>query len=63
MRVAAVDGLGARYLADDDEPASSASGSGGMARSFAQAFAAERPLKTIKAYSPNRSTSKPTAPR
>jgi alanine dehydrogenase len=54
MRVGALAGLGARYLAHEDASVVGILGSGGMARSFAQAFAAERPVKTIKVYSPNR---------
>ena len=51
MRVGALAGLGARYLARQDASVVGILGSGGMARSFAEAFAAVRPVKTIKVYS------------
>jgi alanine dehydrogenase len=54
MRVGVLAGLGARYLAREDAHVVGILGSGGMARSFAQAFAAERPVTTIKAFSPTR---------
>lgn len=54
MRVAAYEGLGARYLAREDTTTVGIIGSGGMARTFAWAYAAVRPVKLIKAYSPTK---------
>lgn len=55
MRVGALAGLGAKYTTAPDAQTVGIIGSGGMARSFAQGFAAVRPVRQIKAYSPNRS--------
>lgn len=54
MRVGALSALGARYLAREDASIVGILGSGGMARSFALCYAAVRPIKTLKAYSPTR---------
>src|SRR4051812_1542722 len=53
-RVAATAALGIRYLARPDARGLGIIGSGGMARSFAVAAAAVRPLDTIRVWSPNR---------
>ena len=53
MRVGATAALGARYLARANAEIVGMIGSGGMARSYALAFAAVRKLRKIKAYSPN----------
>ena len=53
MRVGATAALGAKYLARPDAEVVGMLGSGGMARSFATAFAAVRKIRTIKAYSRN----------
>ena len=52
MRVGALAALGARYLSREDSATVGIIGSGAMARSYALAFAAVRPVKKIKAYSP-----------
>lgn len=52
MRVAALFGLGAKYLARADASVVGMLGSGGMARSHLTAFAAVRRIKTAKVYSP-----------
>lgn len=52
MRVGALAALGAKYLSRQDSETVGMLGSGGMARSFAMGFAAVRPIKKIKAYSP-----------
>src|SRR5487761_1194822 len=52
MRVGACAGLGAKYLAREDASAVGMIGSGGMARTYLEAFAAVRPIKQVKVYSP-----------
>ena len=52
MRVGACAGLGAKYLARDDASVVGMIGSGGMARTYLEAFAAVRPIKQVKVYSP-----------
>ena len=52
MRVGALAALGARYLSREESVTVGILGSGGMARSYALGFAAVRPVKKIKAYSP-----------
>jgi len=54
MRVGAVYGLGAKYLAREDASIVGMLGSGGMARSHLMAFAAVRKIKKAKVYSPTR---------
>ena len=54
MRVGALAGIGTRYLARPDASVVGMVGSGVMARSYLQAFCAERPIDRVKAYSPNR---------
>ena len=54
MRVGALAGIGARYLARPDASVVGMIGSGGMARSYLEAFCAERPIERVKAFSPNR---------
>ena len=53
MRVGATAALGAKYLSRSDAGTVGMLGSGGMARSFASAFAAARKIQKIKVYSPN----------
>jgi len=52
MRVGACAGLGAKYLARKDASVVGIFGSGGMARSYLEAFDEVRPLKRVKVYSP-----------
>jgi len=54
MRVGALAGIGARYLARPGASVVGMIGSGGMARSYLQAFCAERAIQRVKVYSPNR---------
>jgi ornithine cyclodeaminase/alanine dehydrogenase-like protein (mu-crystallin family) len=53
MRVAGGAGLGAKYLARRDSRVVGMIGSGGMARSYLEAFRAVRPVSKVKVYSPN----------
>jgi len=53
MRVGALYGLGAKYLAKKDASVVGMIGSGGMARSHLRAFAAVRKIRKVKVYSPN----------
>jgi ornithine cyclodeaminase/alanine dehydrogenase-like protein (mu-crystallin family) len=53
MRVAAAAAVAAKYLAREDSERLCILGSGGMARSHAEALCAVRPIKTIDVYSPN----------
>ncbi len=55
VRVAATAALGIRYLSRPTARRVAMLGSGGMARSFALAVVAERPIESIVAYSPTRS--------
>jgi ornithine cyclodeaminase/alanine dehydrogenase-like protein (mu-crystallin family) len=52
LRVGALAGLGAKYLAKDEAATVGMLGAGGMARSHLMAFAAVRPIKRVKVYSP-----------
>jgi alanine dehydrogenase len=55
LRVAASAALGAKYLSRPESKVMGIIGSGGMARSFAEAFSVVRNLTTIKVFSPTRS--------
>ena len=55
LRVAVSAALGAKYLSRPDASVLGIIGSGGMARSFAEAFCVVRNLTTIKVFSPTRS--------
>lgn len=52
LRVGALAALGAKYLAKRDAATVGMLGAGGMARSHLRAFAAVRPIKQVKVYSP-----------
>jgi alanine dehydrogenase len=52
MRVGGGAGIGARHLARREASRVGMLGSGGMARTFLQAFCAVRPIKHVKVYSP-----------
>ncbi len=52
MRVGAGAGIGARHLARADAESVGILGSGGMARTYLEAFAAVRPISRAKVYSP-----------
>jgi alanine dehydrogenase len=54
MRVAGGAGLGVKYLSRQDSRVVGMIGSGGMARSYLEAFKAVRPITKVKVYSPNR---------
>jgi alanine dehydrogenase len=54
LRVGALYGLGAKYLARSEASVVGMLGSGGMARSHLMAFAAVRKIKKVKVFSPNR---------
>lgn len=51
-RVGATAGLGAKYLSRPDSHVLGMLGSGGMARAYAQAICAVRPIEELKVYSP-----------
>ena len=53
MRVGGGAGIGVKYLAREDSHVVGMLGSGGMARTFLQAFASVRGIKLCKVYSPN----------
>jgi alanine dehydrogenase len=53
-RVAATAALGAKFMASSNASVLGVIGSGGMARSFAAAMKAVRPITRIQAFSPNR---------
>jgi alanine dehydrogenase len=52
MRVGGSAGLGAKYLARDDAHVVGMLGSGGMARSYLEAFTCVRPITTCRVFSP-----------
>ncbi len=54
MRVGADSGIGASYMARHDASVVAMIGSGGMARSHAESFAAVRNIKRIQVYSPTK---------
>ena len=54
MRVGAVYGLGAKYLARKDAAVVGMLGSGGMARTHLAAFSCVRKIKKVKVFSPTR---------
>jgi alanine dehydrogenase len=54
FRVAAAAAIGAKYLAKQDAQVVGIIGSGGMARSFAEAFKVVRDISKLKVFSPNR---------
>jgi alanine dehydrogenase len=54
MRVGGGAGLGVKYLARPESSVVGIIGSGGMARTYLQAFAEVRPLKRVKVYSRSR---------
>lgn len=54
MRVGGGAGIGAKHLARKEASVVGMLGSGGMARTFLEAFCAVRPIKTCKVYSPTR---------
>lgn len=53
IRVAAGAGLGVKYLSRKDSQVVGMIGSGGMARTYLEAFAAVRKITQVKVYSPN----------
>ena len=53
MRVGGGAGLGAKYLAREDSSKVGIIGSGGMARTYLDAFCQVRNIKEVKVYSPN----------
>jgi ornithine cyclodeaminase/alanine dehydrogenase-like protein (mu-crystallin family) len=55
MRVGGCAGLGVKYLAREDASVVGIFGSGGMARSYLEAFHEVRKLKKVKVYSPTKS--------
>jgi len=54
MRVGAGAGIGAKHLARKDASSVGMLGSGGMARSFLEAFCVARRIRRVKVYSPSR---------
>ena len=54
MRVGADSGIGASYMAKENAEVVAMIGSGGMARSHAESFAAVRNIKRIQVYSPTK---------
>jgi alanine dehydrogenase len=55
MRVGGGGGIGARHLARKDASSVGMLGSGGMARTYLEAFCTVRPIKRAKVFSPNAS--------
>src|SRR5690242_1823859 len=58
MRVAGGAGLGVKYLARQDAHIVGMIGSGGMARTYLEAFSEVRKITKVKVYSPNRENAK-----
>jgi alanine dehydrogenase len=54
MRVGACAGLGAKYLAREESHELAVLGSGGMARTYAEAIAEVRPIRRIRVFSPTK---------
>lgn len=54
MRVGGGAGIGVKYLAREDARTVAMIGSGGMARTYLEAFACVRPIERCRVYSPNR---------
>jgi len=54
LRVGACAGLGAKYLSREDSKVLCMLGSGGMARSYAEAILEVRPIERIRVFSPTR---------
>ena len=54
MRVGAGAGIGVKYLARQDAVSVGILGSGGMARTYLEAFCQVRAIREVKVYSPNR---------
>src|SRR5215813_5359058 len=54
MRVGGGAGLGVKYLSRSDSSIVGMIGSGGMARTYLDAFCSVRGIRKVKAYSPNR---------
>ena len=54
MRVGGGAGLGAKYLSREDSHTVGMIGSGGMARTYLQAFAAVRDIRKVRVFSPTR---------
>jgi len=54
MRVGGGGGIGARHLARQDAGTVGMLGSGGMARTFLEAFCVVRPIKRVKVFSPTK---------
>ncbi len=54
MRVGGGAGLGAKYLAREDAHVVGMIGSGGMARTYLQAFASVRDIRKVRVYSPTK---------
>jgi alanine dehydrogenase len=54
MRVGAGAGLGVRYLSREDSHVVGMLGSGGMARTYLQAFCNERDIRKVRVYSPTK---------
>ena len=54
MRVAAGAAIGVKYLAREDATTVGMLGSGGMARTYLEAFLAVRPIERVRVYSPTR---------
>ena len=55
MRVGACAGLGTKYLARKNSKVLAMIGSGGMARSYAEAIKLARPIETMRVFSPTKS--------